>query len=42
MAYRQVKKILLGGHLEEGSGEQEEGLGDALRTENKALKLEIF
>ena len=40
--YSFVKKLLLGGHQEEGSGEHEEGLSEALRAENKELKLEIF
>ena len=37
-----MKKLLLGGHDEGADGEQDEGLAEALRHENKALKMEIF
>ena len=38
---RFLKKILLGGQ-EEAGADQEEGLSEALRAENRELKMEIF
>ena len=38
---RFLKKILLGGQ-EDAGGDQEEGRSEALRAENRELKMEIF